>query len=691
MIDNHVYQINFRRRFAVSKFIAKKNRLTMQVSVNQLRLLKANSFSSFPKKTFYSYQQPKFYNLSSPFVGLKSNSFEYKYNESRFYSNEVLLKEETEKISIINKRYIDNNNNWIYVLLGITLGFLINANENINSEEDLPGKEKEVQLINWSGNHIGYAKNYYTPKNEKQIDLILKYHHLTKIPLRPIGSNLSPNGLGFSSEGGSCINIRHCDRIIHIDKELMQVTVQAGITVHELTKELKKHNLILQNFASIKDQQLGGFLQVGAHGTGALIPPVDEQIIRMKLITPAKGAIELSKEKNGDLFQLCKVGLGCFGIVSEVTLQCVPLQLLVEETKVLTMKEVLLKHKLFLKVNRHLKYMWIPYTDSVVVVTVNPVDSQLEFYEKKRNELLKKNKNNLLTVDEYDEVEIHELSKQEKKIKSIKEAIEIYNEKKNWDKKCKKKEKKEKKIKTKVSDIKSSYYKLFKLKNFPLSEREMALPGSSLRDTLYAIDPLNPEWIKLINQADADYWSQSQGYRVGTGDELLEFDCGGQQLVLETAFKAGTIQNPNLSDMNYILELYSLIKEKNIPAHSPIEQRWTSSSESIMSPAYHKDPALFSWVGIIMYLPFDNDESFKEVDNHFQDFTKNIFNYLIPKYRARVHWAKLELPQSEEELEILRSYVLKSFPVQRFNEVRKELDPHSICSNTFINTLFNNQ
>lgn len=36
-------------------------------------------------------------------------------------------------------------------------------------------------------------------------------------------------------------------------------------------------------------------LQVSAHGTGAAIPPVDEQVVALKLVTPALGTIELSK------------------------------------------------------------------------------------------------------------------------------------------------------------------------------------------------------------------------------------------------------------------------------------------------------------------------------------------------------------------------------------------------------------
>ena len=85
--------------------------------------------------------------------------------------------------------------------------------------------------------------------------------------------------------------------------------------------------------------------QVGAHGTGARLPPVDEQVISMKLVTPAKGTIELSKEKDPELFYLARCGLGGLGVVVEVTLQCVERHQLVEHTFVSNADEVKKNHK----------------------------------------------------------------------------------------------------------------------------------------------------------------------------------------------------------------------------------------------------------------------------------------------------------------------------------------------------------
>jgi len=63
----------------------------------------------------------------------------------------------------------------------------------------------------------------------------------------------------------------------------------------KVVEALRPHGLTLQNFASIREQTMGGFTQVGSHGSGATIPPVDEQVVSMKLVTPAQGCLELSQ------------------------------------------------------------------------------------------------------------------------------------------------------------------------------------------------------------------------------------------------------------------------------------------------------------------------------------------------------------------------------------------------------------
>ena len=78
---------------------------------------------------------------------------------------------------------------------------------------------------------------------------------------------LSPNGIGFDSEG--MLSLALMDRIISVDKSRQQVTVEAGTRVSQVLEALRPYGLTLQNLASIDEQQIGGFISVSAHGSGA--------------------------------------------------------------------------------------------------------------------------------------------------------------------------------------------------------------------------------------------------------------------------------------------------------------------------------------------------------------------------------------------------------------------------------------
>lgn len=54
-----------------------------------------------------------------------------------------------------------------------------------------------------------------------------------------------------------------CLQVVRVDEAKKQVTVQAGARVQDVADALKPHGLSLQNYASIREQQIGGFTQVG--------------------------------------------------------------------------------------------------------------------------------------------------------------------------------------------------------------------------------------------------------------------------------------------------------------------------------------------------------------------------------------------------------------------------------------------
>lgn len=493
-------------------------------------------------------------------------------------------------------------------------------------------------VSNWSGTHEVQTRNFHQPEDLAQLQAIVAEAHARRARIRPVGSGLSPNGIGLSRVG--MVNLALMDDVVAVDKDTMRVTVQAGIRVQQLVDAVKDFGITLQNFASIREQQIGGIIQVGAHGTGARLPPIDEQVVSLKLVTPGKGTIEVSREKDPELFYLARCGLGGLGVVAEVTLQCVERQELVEHTSVSTMEEIKKNHKKLLSENKHVKYLYIPYTDDVVVVKCNPVSKWKgppKFKPK-------------YTTDE-----------------AMQSVRDLYRESLN-------------KYRGGETTAQSE-------ENGEQDIDELSF--TELRDKLLGLDPLNKDHVVRVNKAEAEFWRKSEGYRVGWSDEILGFDCGGQQWVSETCFPAGTLSKPNMNDLQYIEDLKKLIEKQKVPAPSPIEQRWSARSTSPMSPAFStSEDDIFSWVGIIMYLPTSDPRQRKDITDEFFHYRSMTMSQLWDRYSAYEHWAKIEVPKDKDELAALQARLRKHFPVDAYNKARKELDPHGVLSNIKLNKLF---
>lgn len=212
---------------------------------------------------------------------------------------------------------------------------------------------------------------------------------------------------------------------------------------------------------------------------------------------------------------------------------------------------------------------------------------------------------------------------------------------------------------------------------------------TQLRDALLALSPLTRNFVAKVNAAEAEFWRRNAGSRVGWNDEILGFDCGGQQWVLEVAFPAGTQRKPDMRDIEYMEALLALIERHNLPAPAPIEQRWTSRSTSLLSPAFSENPDdIFSWVGIIMYLPDDDPVQRAAITNKFQEYVSLCEKELMPKFRAYWHWAKLEPPAEEQERQRLRRYLKQKYSLERFNELRRKWDPRGILGNDLVDAVF---
>ncbi|KAL4175793.1 hypothetical protein KRP22_000752 [Phytophthora ramorum] len=491
--------------------------------------------------------------------------------------------------------------------------------------------EDHHEFVNWSATHECRPQNFHVPETVDEVEKLLKKYHDKKQKLRCMGAGVSPNGLGFSGKtaGKSDANeammtLALLDRVLKVDKEKLQVTVETGMIVGELLDKLRTYGMTMQNVASIRDQQVGGICQAGCHGTGAGIPPIDDQIVEMEIVTPAKGKMTLSATENPDLFALAKCGLGALGVVTKVTLQCVPMHKLIEKTTVMTLDEIRPNHNRWLVEFQHLRYMWIPYTDAVVVVQCRRAQEDEPLNEKR-----------FPPVQNSDKVRLEAPRK--------------------------------------------LYLELTKGKPEP---DYLDWSFTKLRDKLLAINPLDKKHVIRVNEVEKLFWKLSEGYRVAYSDDIIGFDCGGQQLVEEVSFPtAGTLE------LDFMQKLLKRIDDEDIPAHSPIEQRWTARSTSLMSPASSSNPnQIFSWVGVILYLPTAEKKVREAIKDRFMDFYATYRDFMEP-FGATEHWAKIEWSTDATERQKMRDRLNKRYPVDKFKKARDEVDPHHILSNHIVDEM----
>ena len=110
-----------------------------------------------------------------------------------------------------------------------------------------------------------------------------------------------------------------------------------------------------------------------------------------------------------------------------------------------------------------------------------------------------------------------------------------------------------------------------------------------------------------------------------------------------------------------------------------------------MSPAYSDDEdAVFSWVGVIHYIPTQNEEKRKKIAESFSKYSR-MLEKLCDKYGAVGHWAKIEKDYRNENEIIECKERLKKYygdRLQLFDKYRNELDPQGLLSNDVISTIF---
>ena len=183
-----------------------------------------------------------------------------------------------------------------------------------------PSGVPSAPISNWNGEVLSKPRAVYTPTRDSEIMQIMK----TEQKVRVSGAMHSFNEQLFADRDTAFINMTQFNRIeepVRLADGTATIWVEAGAVIKDVSTQLHRYGLALENLPSLEYITVGGAIANGVHGSGLTSPAtLAEQVIGMEVITSA-GEKKVVTEAELPLY---RINLGCLGVVTRVQFKCVP-------------------------------------------------------------------------------------------------------------------------------------------------------------------------------------------------------------------------------------------------------------------------------------------------------------------------------------------------------------------------------
>ncbi|KAI9272877.1 D-arabinono-1,4-lactone oxidase-domain-containing protein [Phascolomyces articulosus] len=235
---------------------------------------------------------------------------------------------------------------------------------------------EEYTFQNWAKTFQCTCEIMFEPCSEKQLIKIVQLAQKHNKPIKVFGSGHSPSDLACSR--GFMINIDKMNGLLRVDKQDSTITVEAGMTLHQLHATLQEHGLAMSNLGSISDQTIAGVISTATHGTGAGFGCLSSMVLDMTLITANGELIQCSPHENPDLFSAARCSLGALGIITRVSLQVEPAFHLEAIQRPYKFDHVLSDWDDVVHSAEHVRVWWYPHTNDCVVWRANRTEKPIQ-------------------------------------------------------------------------------------------------------------------------------------------------------------------------------------------------------------------------------------------------------------------------------------------------------------------------
>jgi glycolate oxidase len=213
-------------------------------------------------------------------------------------------------------------------------GEIIKELEATVGKENVLTHAEALKVYSYDGttNWIATPDVVVFPRSTKEISAVMKIASRERIPVTPRGGGTNVSGGSVPIMGGIVLCTTKMNRILHIDKENLSVTVEPGVVLMDLNLRLAKEGLFFPpDPQSFLGATIGGNIAENAGGPACVKYGVVKQyVLGLEVVLPDGEIIDVGgrtiKNVVGyDLTMLFVGSEGTLGVISKAELKVRPL------------------------------------------------------------------------------------------------------------------------------------------------------------------------------------------------------------------------------------------------------------------------------------------------------------------------------------------------------------------------------
>lgn len=227
--------------------------------------------------------------------------------------------------------------------------------------------QARTSWTNWGGTYSCSPTRIESPTSEDEIVGIVRSAAERGERLKVIGSGHSFTDIGCTD--GCLIKLGGYNQVLNVDREAGTVTAQAGITILQLSDALAHFGLAMENMGDVGYQTISGAISTATHGTGEKLRNISSQVVGLSLVLADGTVLECSADQDREAFKAAQVSLGALGVLSTVTLRCVPAYNIRSLQEPRPLDELLESLDQRCRESDHFEFFWWPHTSLAQAIT----------------------------------------------------------------------------------------------------------------------------------------------------------------------------------------------------------------------------------------------------------------------------------------------------------------------------------